>query len=81
VCGWCWGRLGARHVRGDLRHLDVVCPKNPERCNGTGYVTANYANRRRAESISELWEVRKNYPELEPRLEISNEVMLEQMGY
>ena len=59
VCARCWGRLLLVHSD----HKDrIVCARaNTGECDGEGYVTANYASRRRSESYAELLEVRENF--------------------
>jgi hypothetical protein len=68
VCARCWGRLIAvPPPQGSAPHsLDVVCA-HPESCDGKGFVTARYTERRLTESRAELLEIRINYPQLFPR--------------
>jgi len=61
VCAQCWGEL-VEKCNG-LAFV-VICPR---KCQPGGYVTREYAERRAAESLSELAEVAANYPELDDR--------------
>ena len=55
VCAVCWGQLVNFF---DATHAWIKCA-NPN-CQGGGYVTRAYADRRRSESLGEAAEVRHN---------------------
>jgi len=80
VCACCWGELGI-DPRGDL--AQYFCLKGSERCSGKGFVTRNYAERRRSDSIFELIEVEHNYPQFaRPKRIFANEAeILEGLGF
>lgn len=81
VCARCWGRLIGKHIPGDAGHIDVVCAKSPDCCDGNGFVTAAYAEKARAQSWQDLWDVRWNYPHIEPALLISSEMAMSDLGF
>lgn len=78
VCARCWGPLII--LPGEDRQMQVVCA-NPARCDGKGFVTRKYAERRREESIAELWEVRSNYPDLVRRTRKPTAQLLAELGF
>lgn len=78
VCARCWGPLIV--LPGEDRLTQVVCA-NPTRCDGKGFVTRKYAERRREESIAEFWEVRSNYPNLVQRPMKPAAQLLAELGY
>lgn len=83
VCARCWGHLIIMDDRG-ADGLRAICPKNETGdCDGHGYVTKRYAERRKEESLSELYEVRDNYPDLEERKSIpaTAEAILSELGF
>jgi hypothetical protein len=61
VCSTCFGSLAIRGVDGQV---GVSC-RNPD-CDGGGFVTRAYADRRRAESQADLAEARRNLKGLIP---------------
>lgn len=65
VCSRCWGHLTQQH--GPNRTWIVRCP-NPD-CNGVGFVTRGYAERRQAESFADLAEARHNLKDIIPTKE------------
>ena len=67
-CAQCYGPLVERYVDGQFV---VVCPKN---CQPGGFVSKEFAERRKSESLGELYEVERLYPQLrKKRTHISNE--------
>lgn len=87
VCNICWGDIVIEQSRTELDkdgHLgtEVRC-SNPD-CSGTGFVSKNYAERRKTESHFELIEARNNLSEvlgLEKREPKSVEQNLKEMGF
>jgi hypothetical protein len=61
VCAQCYGELVERVEAGALV---VACPQH---CAPGGFVTRHYATRRLSESVSELEEVARNYPQFDRR--------------
>ena len=55
VCAQCWGKLSSRLINRD--NLNLYCAKCGD---GHGFVTLAYAQRRQAESGSELVDVKHN---------------------
>ena len=83
VCAVCWGPLVTRSA-GEVGFLEVHCVSGErDECDGQGFVTRKYADRRRTESEAELWEVRHNYPDLiERRVRLLNEQrILAELGF
>lgn len=62
VCAVCWGSLAA--LRSDEGFYPVCINHECGECDGTGFVTARYANNRRESSKYELMEVKEHYPYL-----------------
>lgn len=61
-CAQCYGAVVERRtVSGEYM---VSCPKG---CQPGGFVTLTFAAERRAVSVSELEEVARAYPQLDPR--------------
>lgn len=58
VCARCYGRLLVTDPHDGTRNMQVEC-SNPD-CNGQGFVTRNYAERRRSESSGEYIEAMHN---------------------
>lgn len=61
VCAQCWGQLVERYLDNSFQ---VVCPRG---CQPGGFVTREYADRRRAESHAQFAEVAHNYPQFDHR--------------
>lgn len=81
VCARCWGRLVAKKAQ-DFRQADVVCAnRDHDRCDGKGFVTKAYAERRRQESIAEYYEVLHNYPDLLPKRVVTERQVLSELGF
>jgi len=59
VCSVCWGMLFHKFVPEGKKQISVVSCLN-DNCDGEGFVTLAYAERRRKESRLELWEVKIN---------------------
>lgn len=80
VCACCWGDLGVEAFGDPEVHY---CLKGPERCSGNGFVTRRYAARRLEESHYELAEVRRNYPDIEPRIvvQLNEAQLLKALGF
>ncbi len=60
VCSTCWGSLGIHHAPDRMNK--VLCRSCGE--STRGYVSKAMAEHRRAESLGELLEVKRAYPEL-----------------
>lgn len=67
VCAQCWGALVERHINGEFT---IVCPRG---CQPGGFVTAEYAARRRSNDLADFYEVVANYPQLDSRPKLSAE--------
>lgn len=81
VCARCWGRLVAKKAQ-DFRQADVVCAnREAGLCDGRGFVTQAYAERRRRESIAEYFEVLRNYPDLLPKRVVTERQVLAELGF
>ena len=79
VCSRCWGPLIAVVIQGNLA---VLCGKFASGgCNGQGYVTRRYAEKRRQESVFEMFDVRKNYGFLLDRPRLSQKQILVSLGF
>jgi len=80
VCARCWsGLMIVKDTLGEPEHVEC---SNRYHCDGQGYVTRNYAERRREESKGELQEVYRNYPELKPaRPKLDEKQLLASMGF
>jgi len=57
VCAQCWGQLITQPSKGKHRCFSVFCPNCGE---DRGFVTREYAERRKAEDHAEALEVRRN---------------------
>lgn len=82
VCARCFGMLVTRKAK-DFRELDVICVNAlHDECDGTGYVTKQFAARRQAEDLGEYQEVIHNYPELAPpRRKVTEDQILKELGF
>jgi len=79
VCARCWSGLLIVKRKDEPEHIECG---NHANCDGKGYVTKRYADRRRVESVAELAEVKKNYPELfTPKVKKTEKEILAMMGY
>ena len=85
VCSRCWRPL-VIVVQPDGSEA-AEC-SNRDRCNGSGYVTTRYVERRRSESYGERMEVLINYPTLtkahealRAKIRRDPEAILRSMGY
>ena len=61
VCARCWSHLLIVKEPGQPERVEC---SNRAHCDGKGYVTRRYAERRREESIGELMQVKNIYPDL-----------------
>ena len=66
VCAQCWGALVERYTEGEF---SVICPRG---CQPGGFVSREFADRRRAESDAQLAEVAHNYPQFDTRPPITS---------
>ena len=82
VCACCWGHLEEVLVEGE--HV-VRCAKGGDECDGKGFVTKFYADRRRQESMGEAREVRTLLREFgvieNPLAGKSEEQLLKELGF
>jgi hypothetical protein len=79
-CARCWGHLLA--IPGDDGGLHPTCARRlNDECDGKGYVTKSYADKRRQASMAELMEVYANYPQLAPiRRHVTVDQVLSELG-
>lgn len=61
VCSVCFGAIAAGF---DAESVWVVC-RNPD-CDGTGFVSKAYAEKRRRESFEERWDAQNNLKDILP---------------
>ena len=57
VCAQCWGTLITQHVKGEGRLFKVLCPNCGE---DRGFVTRDYAEKRRSDNKVEAVEAKHN---------------------
>ncbi len=67
VCSVCFGSIAAGF---DAESVWVVC-RNPN-CDGTGFVSKAYAQRRKTESRAEKWEAQNNLKDILPPSNANN---------
>lgn len=80
VCARCWGKLIT--LASEEHGLVVRCANGIQgKCDGKGYVTKRYTERRLSESKAELWEVYDNYPELAPKIVLNEAAILAELGF
>jgi hypothetical protein len=71
-CAVCYGHLVTRYLGNN--QAAIQC-ENPN-CTGQGFVTRAWAERRKAEQVSEYFEVRVNYPHLSSRPKRSEQELI-----
>lgn len=82
VCARCYGMLVTQKTD-DYHELDVICVNKLEgKCDGSGFVTKTYAERRVQESLVEYQEVIQNYPQLAPaKRQVTPKQILSELGF
>jgi len=79
VCSRCWGPLIAVSVD---TILEIICAQSTlGKCNGQGYVTRRYAERRRQDSLMEISEIRRNYGFLLSKPRLTQKEILVSLGF
>jgi len=80
VCAVCWGYVMPTLVDHEIAPVCVAAQAG--QCDGVGFVTRKYAERRLAESRLELQEVYRNYPDLfGPRPKRSEQQLMSELGF
>lgn len=78
VCAGCYGRLNILDDGNAERLVRMVCAKCGE---GRGLVTREYAEAKRAESRSDLFDAMSNLSEYFPQEKKSAKELLNELGY